>query len=165
MNQKGKLMFKLFLLVTLGLALVVSSPLNSPLQQNEPVQCLPEVMARKLAAQTMLPDYPKEAATGSEGVVFAAVLFDADGRLSKVRVYETPDTKFSDAVKSALEKWKMKEFFNGAQQPMMTRTGIRFHFVFDHEDGKGHVNLATDQEQSEFGGEWGKKVCRGSFDQ
>jgi hypothetical protein len=45
----------------------------------------------------------------------------------------------------------------------MTRTAIRFHFVF--EDGKGRVEVATEQEQSEFGGEWGKRVCKASFDE
>jgi hypothetical protein len=37
------------------------------------------------------------------------------------------------------------------------------HFVF--EDGKGRVDVATDEEQVEFGGEWGKRVCHSSFDE
>lgn len=44
----------------------------------------------------------------------------------------------------------------------MTRTGLRFHFVF--EDGKGRVDFATEQEQIEFGGKWGDKVCKASLD-
>ena len=36
------------------------------------------------------------------------------------------------------------------------------HFVF--EGGKGRVEVATEQEQNEFGGDWGKRVCRASLD-
>jgi outer membrane biosynthesis protein TonB len=164
-NQKGKLMFKLLLLLSLVLAFIVTSPRNEPLQQqNQAVQCLPEVMARKLAEDTTLPEYPEEPEPGtSQGVVFAAALFGTDGKLSGIRIYETPNEQFSDAVKAAMQKWKLKEFFNGAQEPIMTRTGIRFHFVFDGANGR--VDLATEQEQNEFGGEWGKRVCRGSFDE
>jgi len=110
------------------------------------------------------PEYPEETEAGStKGVVFAAVLFGTDGKLSKIKFYDTPNSQASDAVKKALEKWRLKKIFGGGQEPTMTRTAIRFHFVF--EDGKGRVEVATDQEQNEFGGEWGKRVCRASFDE
>jgi len=161
-TEKAKLMFKLFLLVVLGLAAVVSLPLTS--QQPLRTQCVPELTARQIAEETSLPEYPEETEPGStQGVVFAAVLFGTDGKLSKIKFYDTPNAQASDAVKKALEKWRLKKIFGGGQEPTMTRTAIRFHFVF--EDGKGRVEVATDQEQTEFGGEWGKRVCRASFDE
>ena len=123
-----------------------------------------ELTVRQIAEETSLPEYPEETEAGStQGVVFAAVLFGTDGKLSKIKFYDTPNSQASDAVKKALEKWRLKKIFGGGQEPTMTRTAIRFHFVF--EDGKGRVEVATDQEQNEFGREWGKRVCRASFDE
>ena len=163
-NDKGKLMFKLFLLVALCLALVVTSPLTSSHQESTRVQCVPELTTRMIAEETSLPEYPEEAEPGaSQGVVFAAVLFGTDGRLSKIKFYESPNSQASEAVKKALQKWKLKELYDGSQQPITTRTAIRFHFVF--EDEKGRVEVASDVEQREFGGEWGKRVCRSSLEE
>lgn len=163
-TEKGKLMFKLLLLVLLGLASVVSSTLTSPREQPQRTQCVPEVTVRQIAQETSLPEYPDETEPGSsKGVVFAAVLFGTDGRLSKIKFFETPNAHASDAVKKALEKWKLKEIFGGGNEPTMTRTAIRFHFIF--EEGKGRVEAATEQEQNEFGGDWGKRVCRSSFEE
>lgn len=163
-NEKRKLMFKLFLLVALGLASVVVSPPTSSHQQRTRVQCVPELTTRMIAEASSLPEYPEEAEPGaSQGVVFAAVLFGTDGRLSKIKFYETPNSQASEAVEKALQKWKLKELYDGGQQPITTRTAIRFHFVF--EDGKGRVEVASDQEQREFGGEWGKRVCRSSLEE
>lgn len=99
----------------------------------------------------------------STGLVFVAVEFGTDGRLNKMKVHQTPGPQVTEAVKTALEKWKLRELFDGGGQPIKTRTGLRFHFVF--EDGKGRVNVANEQEQLEFGGEWGKKTCRVNFDE
>lgn len=157
-------MFKLSLLVLLGVAFAATSPLTSPRQIPQTVSCVPELTTRKLAEKTSLPEYPEEAEPGiSKGVVFAAAIFDTDGKLSKIKFYEAPSPQASEAVKKALEKWKLKQIFDGGGQPVMTRTGIRFHFIF--EGGKGHVEVATDEEQVEFGGEWGKRVCHSSFDE
>jgi len=157
-------MFKLSLLVLLGIAFVVTSPRTSPRQIPQTVSCVPELSARKIAEKTSLPEYPEETEPGSsQGVVFAAALFDTDGKLGKIKIYETPSPQASDAVKKALEKWKLMKLFDGGGQPTFTRTGIRFHFVF--EDGKGRVDVATDEEQVEFGGQWGKRVCHSSFDE
>ncbi len=157
------LMFKLFLLTLVVLAFLVTSPLTSTLQQRPRTICVPELSARQFAEVTSLPEYPEETEAGSsKGVVFAAALFGTDGKLSKIKFYETPNSQASDAVKKALEKWKLKEIFGGGGEPTITRTAIRFHFVF--EDGKGRVEGATEQEQNEFGGEWGNRVCKASFD-
>lgn len=155
-------MFKLFLLVSLSLAVLATAWPTSP-NQRPRIQCVSELGARMIAEETSLPEYPEEGEPGSsQGVVFAAVLFGTDGRLSKIKFYETPSAPASDAVKKALEKWKLKELFGGGGEPTSTRTAFRFHFVY--EDGKGRVEVATEQEQNEFGGEWGKKVCRASLD-
>jgi hypothetical protein len=157
---KGKLMFKLVLLV---LASVVTSPFTSS-RQSQRIQCVPELTTRQIAVDISLPEYPEETEPGSsQGVVFVAILFGTDGRLSKIKFYETPNSKASDAVKKALQKWKLKEIFGGGQEPTITRTALRFHFIF--EDGKGRVDVATEQEQNEFGGEWSKRVCRSSLDE
>ena len=156
-------MFKLSLLTLLVLAAVLNPRVISPRQQPTRTQCVPEMTARQIAEETSLPEYPEGTETGSfQGVVFAAVLFGTDGKLSKIKFYETPNQQASDAVKKALEKWKLKEIFGGGKEPTMTRTAIRFHFLY--EDGKGRVEVATEAEQTEFGGEWGKRVCRSSFD-
>jgi hypothetical protein len=124
-TEKAKLMFKLFLLVLLGLAAVVSLPLTS--QQPLRTQCVPELTARQIAEETSLPEYPEETeASSTKGVVFAAVLFGTDGKLSKIKFYDTPNSQASDAVKKALEKWRLKKIFGGGQEPTMTRTAIRF---------------------------------------
>lgn len=157
-------MFKLFLLVPLGFAVLATALPTSPRQQQPRIQCVPELTTRSIAEETSLPGYPEESEPGSsQGVVFAAVLFGTDGRLSKIKFYETPNSHASDAVRNALEKWKLKELFGGGGEPTMTRTALRFHFVFEND--KGRVEVATEQEQNEFGGEWGKKVCRSSFDE
>jgi hypothetical protein len=161
-TEKGNLMFKLFLLVTLGLAVLSTAFPTSPSQRPR-VQCVSELTTRTIAEETSLPEYPEEAEPGnSQGVVFAAVLFGTDGKLSKIKFYETPSAQASDAVKKALEKWKLKELFGGGGEPTSTRTALRFHFVY--EGGKGRVEVATEQEQNEFGGDWGKRVCRASLD-
>ena len=92
-------MFKLFLLTLVGLTFLVTSPRSSRLQQRERTNCVPELTTRQLAEKTSLPDYPDETEPGSsKGVVFAAVLFGTDGRLSKIKFYETPNAAASDAV-------------------------------------------------------------------
>ena len=135
-----------------------------PTQERKPtVQCISESRARKMAEQTALPEYPEEADPGSsQGVVFATVLFGIDGKMSKIKFNETPNAQTAEAVKKAVEQWKLRELYDSALQPIMTRTGLRFHFVF--EDGKGRVDFATEQEQIEFGGKWGDKVCKASLD-
>lgn len=161
-TEKARLMFKLLLLILLGVAAVVSLP--STFEQPQRTQCVPELTVRQIAEETSLPEYPEETEPGStQGVVFATVLFGTDGRLSKIKFYDTPNSLASDAVKKALEKWKLKKIFGGGQEPTMTRTAIRFHFVY--EDGKGRVEVATEQEQAEFGGEWGKRVCKAAFEE
>jgi len=163
-SEKGKLMFKLVLLVLLGVAFFVTSPLTLPRQIPQTISCQAELSIREFAETTSLPEYPEETEPGSaQGVVFAAALFDTEGKLSKVKIYETPSPQASDAVKKALEKWKLKQVFDGGLQPIIRRTGIRFHFIF--EDGKGRVEVATHEEQVEFGGQWGKRVCHSSFDE
>ena len=155
-------MLKFFVVVILGLGALAAALPTSPRQQPR-VQCVPELTTRTIAEQTSLPEYPQEGEpSSSQGLVFAAVLFGTDGKLSKIKFYETPSQQASDAVRKALEKWKLKELFGGGGEPTMTRTAVRFHFVF--EDGKGRVDIATEQEQNEFGGEWGKKVCKASLD-
>ncbi len=155
-------MFKLSLLVILSFAVLATALSTAPHQQPR-TQCVPELTTRTIAEETTLPEYPEEGDPGSsQGVVFAAVLFATDGKLSKVKFYETPSPQASDAVKKALEKWKLKELFGGGGEPTSTRTALRFHFVF--EGGKGRVEVATEQEQNEFGGDWGKRVCRASLD-
>jgi len=164
-TEKGKLMFKFTLLVLLGVAALVASPITAPLSQQQfRTQCVSEFTARQIAEQTRLPEYPEEVEPGSsQGLVFAALVFGTDGRLSKIKFYDSPNEQTSEAVKKALQKWKLKELFDGGQQPIMTRTALRFHFVF--ENGKGHVEIATDEEQKEFGGNWGNKACKSSFDE
>src|SRR5262245_61584271 len=163
-SEKGKLMFKLSLLVLLGVGFFMTSPLTLPRQIPQTISCEAELTIRKFAEKTSLPEYPEETEPGSsQGVVFAAALFGIDGKLSKIRFYESPSPQASEAVKNALEKWKLKQVFDGGLQPIIRRTGIRFHFIF--EDGKGRVEEATHEEQVEFGGEWGKRVCHSSFDE
>ena len=158
-------MFKACLVCLLGLAAFVASPLTSPRNQAPTrTQCTTEYQTRMIAEETSLPEYPSETEPGSsKGLVFATVLFGTDGKLSKIKFYETPNEQASEAVKTALEKWRLQKLFGGGQEPIMTKTGIRFHFVF--EGDKGRVEVATEQEQGEFGREWGKKVCRASFDE
>ena len=106
-------MFKLFLLVILGLGVLATALSTSPRQQPR-IQCVSELTTRTIAEETSLPEYPEEDEPGSsQGVVFAAVLFGTDGKLSKIKFYETPSPQASDAVKKALEKWKLKELFGG----------------------------------------------------
>jgi len=63
----------------------------------------------------------------------------------------------------ALEEWKLKRLYNSGLEPIETQTAVRFHFIF--ENGEGRVETATDEEQKEYGGEWGKQVCdRSAFD-
>ena len=153
------MMVKLALLLLLGSA-VVTAPSQ---QQQTQIQCVSESHARKYAQSSPLPDYPEETEPGSsEGVVFVAVEFGTDGKFSQMKVYETPGPQVTEAVKTALGKWKLRELFDGGGQPIKTRTALRFHFVF--EDGKGRVDVATEQEQLQFGGHWPKPVCRATFD-
>ena len=112
-------MFKLILLVLLSLAAIVSSPLTSPREQQQRTQCVPELTVRQLAQETSLPEYPEETEPGSsQGVVFAAVLFGTDGRLSKIKFYETPNAQASDAVKRHLKNGNSRRFSAvGRNQP------------------------------------------------
>ena len=153
---------KLVLLILLcGAAVVMSAPGET---QRTETQCVPEAGARKIAQNSPLPEYPEEKEPGSSaGRVFVAVEFGTDGKFSKMKMYETPGPQVTEAVKTTLEKWKLRELFDGGGQPIKTRTALRFHFVF--EDGKGRVDVATEQEQLEFGGQWSKPVCRVIFDE
>ena len=156
------MVIKLVVIVILvGSAVMMTA--RAPQQLNQ-TQCLSESKARKFAENAPLPEYPEETEPGSSaGVFFVAVEFGTDGRFSKMKVHQTPGPQVTEAVKTALEKWKLKELFDGGGQPVKTRTGLRFHFVF--ADGKGRVDVANEQEQLEFGGEWGKKNCRVTFDE
>lgn len=137
------------LVILVGSAVVMSA--RAPQQLNQ-TQCLSESKTRKFAENAPLPEYPEETEPGSSaGVVFVAVEFGTDGRFNKMKVHQTPGPRVTEAVKTALEKWKLKELFDGGGQPIKSRTGLRFHFVF--EDGKGRVDVANEQEQLEFGGE------------
>lgn len=119
-------------------------------------QCLSESAARGQAEKTVLPDYPTDPeSAGLQGLVFAAVLFDQDGNMAKVKVFESPGTHFAEAATRALEQWKLKPIYNGAQERVETQTGIRFHFIF--ADGKGRVEAATDDEQKDS--RFGQKAC------
>lgn len=159
-KERSKLLLKLVLLILLGAAVVMTAPIE---QQRTETQCVPESGLRKIAENSPLPEYPEETEPGSSaGIVFVAVEFGTDGTFNKMKVHQTPGPQVTKVVKTALEKWKLRELFDGGGQPIKTRTGIRFHFVF--EDGKGRVDLANEQEQLEFGGEWGKKVCKASLD-
>lgn len=154
------MLLKLVLLILLGAAVVMTAPIE---QQRTETQCVPESGLRKIAENSPLPEYPEETEPGSSaGIVFVAVEFGTDGTFNKMKVHQTPGPQVTKVVKTALEKWKLRELFDGGGQPIKTRTGIRFHFVF--EDGKGRVDPANEQEQLEFGGEWGKKVCKASLD-
>jgi hypothetical protein len=154
------MIFKLVLLIMLGSAVVMTAPVE---QQRTQTQCVTEGRARKFAENSPLPEYPKEMEPDSSaGLVFVAVEFGTDGKFNKMKVYQTPGPQATEAVRNVIEKWKLRELFDGGGQPIKTRTGLKFHFVFD--DGKGRVDVANEQEQLEFGGEWGKKVCRASLD-
>jgi len=161
-KETSKLVSKLVLLILLGGAAVVITAPSEP-QQTE-TQCVPEAGARKIAENSPLPEYPEEKEPGgSAGLVFVAVEFGTDGKFSKMKMHDTPGPQVTEAVKTALEKWKLRQLFDGGGQPIKTRTALRFHFVF--EDGKGRVDVATEQEQLEFGGHWSKPVCRVNFDE
>jgi hypothetical protein len=164
-TEKGKLMFKSFLVIFLGLAAFVVSPKTSmPEQLRQRTQCVSESGARAIAEEISVPDYPEDGdPASSKGLVFAAVLFDSDGKLSKIKFYETPNPQAADAVKKALEKWRLMKLFGGGGEPTMTKTAVRFHFVFEGE--KGRVDPATEKEQAEFGGKWGLRVCGESFEE
>ena len=161
-KETSKLVGKLVLLILLGGSAVVMTAPGEP--QRTETQCVPEAGARKIAENSPLPDYPEEKEPGSSaGRVFVAVEFGTDGKFSKMKMHETPGPQVTEAVKTALEKWKLRELFDGGGQPIKTRTALRFHFVF--EDGKGRVDVATEREQLEFGGQWSKPVCRVNFDE
>jgi hypothetical protein len=154
----GKLVL---LIVLVGAASVMRAPGEPQLTKT---QCVPEAGARKFTENSPLPEYPEEKEPGSSaGRVFVVVEFGTDGKFSKMKMHETPGPQVTEAVKTALEKWKLRELFDGGGQPIKTRTALRFHFVF--EDGKGRVDVATEQEQLEFGGHWSKPVCRVNFDE
>ena len=158
----AKLSLSAILLTLLGSSVVVMTAPGKP--QRTETQCVSEGRARKYAESSPLPDYPEEQEPGSSaGRVFVAVEFGTDGKFSKMKMHETPGPQVTEAVKSALEKWQLKKLFDGGGQPIKTRTALRFHFVF--EDGKGRVDVATEQEQLEFGGHWSKPVCRVIFDE
>jgi hypothetical protein len=161
-KETSKLVGKLVLLILLvGSAVVMTVPAEPQLTNT---QCVPELGARKIAENSPLPEYPEEKEPGSSaGLVFVAVEFGTDGKFSKMKMHETPGPQVTEAVKTALEKWKLRELFDGGGQPIKTRTALKFHFVF--EDGKGRVDVATEQEQLEFGGQWSKPVCRVNFDE
>ena len=161
-KETSKLVVKLVLLILLsGAAVAMTVPGEA---QRTETQCVPEVGARKIAQNSPLPEYPEEKEPGSSaGRVFVAVEFGTDGTFSKMKMHETPGPQVTEAVKHALEKWKLRELFDGSGQPIKTRTALRFHFVF--EDGKGRVDAATEQEQLEFGGQWSKPVCTVNFDE
>jgi hypothetical protein len=151
--------------IILGITVVNSSVLRRPrISTHADRQCTSERGARSQAENIVLPSYPEEAkAEGNQGVVWAMVLFDQEGKLAKTRFLETPHPLLAEAVGHALEEWKLKRLYNSGLEPIETQTAVRFHFIF--ENGQGRVETATDEEQKEFGGEWGKRVCdRSAFD-
>lgn len=153
------------LVLILAITVVNSSVLRRPQISTHPDrQCTSERGARSIAENIVLPSYPEEAkAEGHQGLVWALVSFDQEGKLAKTRFLESPHPLLAEAVGHALEEWKLKRLYNGGLKPIETQTAVRFHFIF--ENGQGRVETATDEEQKEFGGEWGKRVCdRSAFD-
>lgn len=145
---------RIVLLLTLALGLFFTQSVSKRPDRH----CVPEFAARSYAENTVLPDYPADTEpAGSQGIVLAAVLFDQEGKIAKVNVYEAPGPRFADAVTRALEQWKLKSLYNAAGEPIETQTAVRFHFIF--EDGKGRAETATEDEQKEVRGEL-VKVCK-----
>lgn len=137
---------------------------SSTPQQRVTSQCVSESGARYIAVNTVLPEYPEgEDADKSQGVVFAAVLFGPDGKQSRVKFLESPSPAAEESVKKALDEWKLKPLYDSSMQLIETRTGVRFHFIY--ENGKGRVEPATENEQKEGDGLWAKKVCRPLLEQ
>jgi TonB family protein len=135
--QKG--MLDQFLLLTMVLSIpVVSSA--------EHIALYPEKHLREVVIKSVMPEYPDEALrNGAQGTVVVAVVFDAEGQLSKAEVLEAPHPAIKKATLDALKFWRTGRYGDeSGPQPMAGWLS----FSFAIEKGHGRVAYAkrTDED-------------------
>jgi TonB family protein len=106
-----------------------------------------EYGVRRMAIATVMPAYPEEAINdGAQGEVDAAVRFDEDGTLDRVKILESPHPALSKAVTEAVKQWKVKLLFSAAHERKRLHGELRFHFVI--KDGQALVENPSIEEQN-----------------
>lgn len=120
--------------------------LGAQLQATTPLGLLREDLLRKRITESIVPAFPEEArAAGAQGLVIAAVHFDEDGNLSKIRVLKSPHPEISSAVTKALKSWKVKPYLVDSVLRARIQSELRFYYVI--EDGVGVVHEPSIAEQ------------------
>lgn len=105
--------------------------------QKEGVASLPEREVWRSALRSPLPAFPADAlAAGIAGVVVTKVVFNADGRVRRTEVLESPDKRLAGATQTALSEWRFVPRDGGA----MGKVTLYFR-----RDGKRGVVFAPGQ--------------------
>jgi rhodanese-related sulfurtransferase len=98
-----------------------------------------ESAIRRMAMEKPLPLYPAESVRrGTTGVAVAAVLSNADHRVSDVTILEAPDAAIGDAVRVSLLKWRIEPTTVVGESVVRGLRG-KITFYFRIVDGKGRV--------------------------
>lgn len=93
---------------------------------------------RKSAAKMVMPAYPKESLkTRTKGVAVSEIQYDGGGKVTDVKILQSPDAATAKSVEDALRQW---EFTPSKldDKPVSVRGKITFYFVVDAK-GKGKV--------------------------
>jgi TonB family protein len=102
---------------------------------------------RHFATATVMPTYPEEAINaGAQGAVDAAVRFDEEGALDRIKILESPHPALSKAVTDAVKQWRVRPLFSAAHKPTRLHGELRFHFVI--KDGQALVENPSIEEQN-----------------
>ena len=125
------------------LTMVLSIPVVSSAHH---IALYPEKHQREVVIKRVMPEYPDEALrNGAQGIVVIAVVFDAEGQLSKAEVLEAPHPSIKKATLDALRFWRTGRYGDeSGPQPMAGWLS----FSFEIENGQGRVDYAkrTDED-------------------
>ena len=125
------------------LAMVLSIPVVSSAQH---IALYPEKHQREVVIKRVMPEYPDEALrNGAQGIVVIAVVFDAEGQLSKAEVLEAPHPAIKRATLDALRFWRTGRY-GDESGPYRMAGWLSFSFVIENGHGRVDYTKRTDED-------------------
>jgi len=119
--------------------ILLISILLSPFSLSVQEYRVAEVTMRKHVKSVVMPTFPQDAEKrGAKGPVVMQVDVDVDGNVVKTETLQSPDASVSEAVTSAVTRWKFEPFRLASGTPIGVQGKLTFYCVLDAH-GKGRV--------------------------
>jgi len=131
MREKKTSRMRMLLVMMYTLIMVPAVPAS---QSTATVACL---TLRAMAITTVMPIYPAEALRRKlHGRVVIEIVTDSAGEVASMRVLESPEDLFSDAVQAAVKRWRFRPVTANRQSWSVSG---RLVFYFREVQGKAIV--------------------------